>query len=268
MTLPFASHDFAALRRAVACSALALLLATVAAQAPCAAADDSGLDDLVALIAQVDDADFQLDLLRGIRDGLKGRKSVPTPKGWDAVYAKLAASEKPEVREQARLLALVFGDERALGQLRTSLVDSSIGADQRLAALEGLAARRDPALPPLLHQLLTDQAMCGAALRALAAYAVDDTPQVILKHYPQMSTADKLDAVATLASRPAYALALVEAMERGHVPRGDVNAFTARQIRSFPDESLRRRLIAAWGEIRESNEDQQALIRQYKAKLA
>ena len=96
--------------------------------APLAAADDSGLDGLVALLAEVDDADFQLDLLKGIREGLKGRKLVPMPKGWSDVYPKLSASKKAEVREQAQLLALTFGDKQALAELQKLMLDRTAAA--------------------------------------------------------------------------------------------------------------------------------------------
>jgi mono/diheme cytochrome c family protein len=51
------------------------------------------------------------------------------------------------------------------------------------------------------------------------------------------------------------------------VPRGDVTAFTARQIHTFPDESLRQRLVKVWGEVRPSSADGQKLIAKYKSVL-
>ena len=55
--------------------------------------DTSGLTPLVTLLGQVDDAAFQLDLLKGIQQGLAGRRSVPMPKDWPGVYDRLAKSK-------------------------------------------------------------------------------------------------------------------------------------------------------------------------------
>lgn len=248
---------------------LAFALAWVFACATLACADDdTGLDGLVGLLAEVDDADFQFDLLKGIRDGLKGRKSVPMPAGWAKVYPKLAKSEKAEVRETAKLLALTFGDELALAELRKTMLDAKAEPATRAAALEALVARKSDDVVPHLHALVADKAVCGCALRGLAAFAHEATPQAILACYEKYGLAEKQDAIATLTSRPAYALALLDAIEKGTVPRGDVTAFTARQINTFPDEALRKRLIDVWGEVRESSADGQKLIAKYKGVLS
>ena len=49
----------------------------------------------------------------------------------------------------------------------------------------------------------------------------------ILTRYAKFTAEEKADAVATLGSRPAYALALLDAMEKKQVPTSDVSAFQA-----------------------------------------
>lgn len=247
--------------------AFAALSVCVLMVAPSSAQDTSGLDGLVTLLAEVDDADFQLDLLKGIRDGLQGRKSVPMPKGWKEVYPKLAKSPKPQVREQAKLLALTFGDPAALAELRKTMLDADAPVDRRQAALEALVARRTEDLAPQLHGLLDDQALRAAALRGLAAYQDEQTPPQIVARYKQLTEEEKHDAIATLTARPAYAMALLDAVEKGAIPRTDISAFTARQISSFPDQKLRARLIEVWGNLQEVTADKRALIAKYKQLL-
>jgi hypothetical protein len=46
---------------------------------------------------------------------------------------------------------------------------------------------------------------------------------------PSFSEEEKSDAIHTLTSRPAYALALLQAVEKGRIPRGDLPAFAVRQ---------------------------------------
>ena len=244
----------------------ALLFISAVAVDP-ASADDSGLDGLVTLLAEVDDADFQLDLLKGIRDGLAGRKNVTMPKGWNELYPKLAKSEKAEVRNQARLLALTFGDKSALDELRQTMLDKNANADSRREALNSLVTSQADGLVPQLQNLVADDAVRRDAIRGLAAFDHKETPQAILAGYGDYDLPTRQDAIATLISRPSYAHALLDAVEKGIVPRGDISAFSARQMRNFADQELRDRLIDVWGEVKDSSAEKKALIADYKKKL-
>ena len=106
--------------------------------------------------------------------------------------------------------------------------------------------------------------MRGAALRGLASYSDPGTPALILDRYATLTDAEKADAVATLASRPAYAFALLDAMENGRVPRRDLSAFHARQLLALGDKKLTDRLTKVWGSIRPPSRDKAALLAKYK----
>jgi putative heme-binding domain-containing protein len=224
----------------------------------------SGLTPLVRLLAESDEVALQEDVLRGMLDGLRGRRQVPQPAGWPAVYRKLAASPNAEVRHKALLLAVLFGDVQALEPLRKKVTDPDAPADARRSALQTLVEARAPDLVPLLHALVADRTLRGAALRGLAAFHDPATPEVIVRHYASCTDAEKADAIATLASRPEYALALLAAMERGQVPRRDLSAFTARQLVGFKDKRLTDRLGAVWGSIRPPAQDKAVLLARYK----
>jgi putative heme-binding domain-containing protein len=56
-------------------------------------------------------------------------------------------------------------------------------------------------------------------------------------------------------------------MAAGRIPRTELSAFHARQIRSFKDEALSKQLVEAWGELRESAADKKQLIEKLKADL-
>ena len=225
------------------------------------------LDPLVQLLGQVDDPQFQLDLLTGMIDGLKGRRSVPMPKGWSKVYPKLAKSPNAQVRDKAKVLALVFGDVSALGSLRGKLMDKKVSNADRLNALAALVEKKDPQLPPMLFKLLDEPALRGAATRALAGYNDPKTPGNLLIRYGSFSSNDKRDALSTLASRVSYAKALLKAIEGDIVPARDLQAFTVRQMLSLGDKSIAERLKNVWGEIRETSADKAALKAKYTKEL-
>lgn len=250
--------------------ASALLLLTLPVRAVGGEDDEkaaSTLGPLVELLGQVDDADFQLDLLKGMRQGLKGRRQAALPPGWPQVYARLAKSPSQKVRDEARLLAVLFGDPKALAALRTTLMDSQAPEAQRRTALESLVERRVEDLPPLLHKLLADRALRRSALRGLGAFDDEGTPQAILAIYARLDAAEKQDAIVTLASRPAYALALLDAVGRGAVSRTDVSAYVARQLGELGDEHVTARLREVWGEIRAASAEKKQTIARYKALL-
>jgi putative heme-binding domain-containing protein len=232
------------------------------------AAEGRGLVPLVRVLAASDDVAVQRDVLRGMCEALQGRRTVAAPEGWAAAYRKLASSPSREVREKALVLGLLFGDPQALTALRRTVSDTRADAAARRTALQALVEKRVAGVPDLLRDLLAEPAMRGPALRALAAYNDPDTPALVLRHYAGFGEADKADAVATLASRPAYALALLDAMERGRVPLRDLSPFVARQLFNFRDQRLSERLTKVWGAIRPPSKEKAGLLARYKGLAA
>ncbi|MFM8468787.1 MAG: hypothetical protein ACKODH_02270, partial [Limisphaerales bacterium] len=122
------------------------------------AQSDEALPILVQVLAASDDAQTQLDILKGLADGLKGRRGVKAPAGWDAVAAKLGASSNEQVKELVQQLSLVFGSASALADMRKQMLDAKAPTAQRLAALEALVAAKDAGLADSLRQLLKEPA--------------------------------------------------------------------------------------------------------------
>jgi putative heme-binding domain-containing protein len=260
------------------------------------AAAPAGLPLLVRLLGKAD-ASVQLDMLHGVHEALQGRRQVAMPEGWRAVYGKLTASPNPAVREQAMLLAVLFGDQEVVRAMRKLVADPSAPATTRLNALQALAYQKDSGLLPVLQQLLADPltlpsppaggeglnripsppaaggegrvrgSLRGAALRTLANYPDEATPPLVLRRYPSFTAEEKADAISTLASRPNYALALLDAIDKGQVPRTDVSAFTVRQMQALKDKAVNERITKLWGVVRRASADKRELMAKYKALL-
>jgi putative heme-binding domain-containing protein len=241
------------------CLLMLLPLSTGAGKTP-----GHGLEPLVHLLATSNDTDVQRDVLRGMCEALQGRRQLAPPEGWAGVKRKLAGSGNPEVRERALLLSVLFSDPEAVAALRRTAADLGAEEAARRNALQTLTEAQAPDLLPLLRDLLTDRVMRGSALRALAAGSDPGTPALILNHYASFTDAEKADAIATLASRPAYALALLDAMERGDVPRRDLSVFTVRQLLALKDARLTERITKVWGSIRPTSQDKAALMARYQ----
>src|SRR5206468_766440 len=128
------------------------------------------LPALVQVLGTSDDAQFHLDILKGMSDGLKGRRGVKMPAGWEEIAAKLGKSPNAQVRELVQSLSLTFGSASALGAFKRTLMDGQAGPKAREAALAALLEAKDASLAASLQQLLGDPALRASALRGLALY--------------------------------------------------------------------------------------------------
>lgn len=221
------------------------------------------LAPLVAALLTVN-SESQLDLLKGAREGLRGRKSMKMPDGWPAVYAKLGKSDNAALREHAVVLALIFGDPQAMADLRKTAMTATAPAEERIAALEAIIEKRPADLAPALQELLSDKAMRRTAIRGLASLPHEATSKKLLGIYPGLTTEEKHDAVATLASRKDSALELLSAVEKKVVARTDISAYMARQLYALNDEQVTERLRTVWGDVRDSSPQKQEQIDRYK----
>ncbi|HEY8504065.1 MAG TPA: PVC-type heme-binding CxxCH protein, partial [Gemmataceae bacterium] len=226
------------------------------------------LGEVVGALGGVNDADRLDPMLRGTIDGLKGRKRVAMPPSWPEAAERLAANPSAELRQRADLLGLLFGDERVAARLKERITDPGADPESRRAALQALVQVGVPGLGEiLLTRLVNDAAMRGPAIRALAAGHDPRVPPTLLRLYPNLTADEKQDAIGTLAARPEYASALLDAVEAGRVPRRDVSAFTARQLMSLAGGKLPDRVRAVWGEVRKTPAEKKALIAKYQAAL-
>ncbi len=223
---------------------------------------------LVDAIGTTGDPGTRLALLRGTAAGLKGRRQVAMPPRWPAVFAGLVRAGDVEARSQATALALTFGDDSARAAIREVAADPKAEPGARSEALAALLKAGDPGLAPTLQAIAADPAIRGAALRGLAAYDDPGTPGVVLGLYPRLRPEERRDAMNTLASRPAFARALLVAVGEGRVAATDLSADLVRQLRNLDDPAVNARIAKAWGAARPTSGDRAREIAAMKARLA
>jgi putative membrane-bound dehydrogenase-like protein len=221
---------------------------------------------LVSALAQ-DDGKQSLALLGGLQEAVKGKRTAEAPKGWADAYAKLSQSDNADVRNTALSLAVVYGDEAALGTLARRLADTTQAAPARQAALTALLDVRYKQLPAVLQSLLNEPAMRSAAIRGLAAFDDDKTPAALLAAYPSLTPAEKRDAVNTLASRSKYGVELLAAVGTRKIPSTDIPAEVIRQLRNLNDEVVNKQITAVWGVVRDTSADRKKLIADWTKKM-
>jgi putative membrane-bound dehydrogenase-like protein len=211
--------------------------------------------------------EVQLDVLRGFSDALHGWRKAPQPSSWAQFASRAAQEPNNEIRDRLRDLSVIFGDGRALEEVRQMALNSKLDASVRQGALGQLVEARALDLDALLERMLLDRDLAGVAARGLARSSDASSRETIFKHFGSLSSEDQSAVVGQLVARATSARQLLDAMAQGKVARGLINAMYARQILNHGDAALNEQLAKVWGEIRNTDADKQRLMARYKALL-
>jgi putative membrane-bound dehydrogenase-like protein len=222
-----------------------------------------GKEELAALDA------VRVDVLTGLLEVYRGRRNVAPPNSWSAVREELLVKRSiGPVSELAAALGVIYGDPDVIRQQLSVVGSRGAALESRARALELLTGRRETRLVPLLMGLLEDEKFRGHAIRAMAAFEDPRLPQRLLAPYVSFTAAEKQDAIQTLTARPAFALALLDAIEKGTIDRRDVSALIIRQLQALGDAGVNERLAKVWGDIRPAAADKQTRMQALKEQLA
>ncbi len=228
----------------------------------------AGLESLLALAAASQNEEIRHDILLGMSQAMSGWTKVSPPKGWAAVSELTAKSESVELKTLARELSVVFGDGRAMDELKALVTNGGADVSARQQALRTLVTAKPEGLIPLLHKLLDDRELIVEAIRGLATVDHAETPKRVLDRFARLTPEGKMIAISTLVSRPSYSKELLNAVAAEQISRREVSAFHARQILSFGDDELTKHLAKVWGEVRTSSAEKQQLAAKWKRSLA
>lgn len=224
------------------------------------------VNNLLLLAAAKGEA-FQSDILSGLADGLVGWRKATKPSAWDAFAKFIEKSANATLRDRARDLSVVFGDGRALDEVKRVALAKDADMNARKAALQTLIESRPPDLRTVCEQLLSVRFLNAVAVRGLAQFDDPAIGEKLAKSYRSFHPSERPTVMDTLVSRPVFVKALLAELAAGRLPRADVSAFHARQIRSFNDAGLNEQLGKAWGELREAAADKRALIAKLKTQF-
>ncbi len=206
-------------------------------------------------------------ILAGLLEGFTGWRKAPKPESWDAFAAKVNASGDESLIAKVRELGVLFGDGRALDDVKKLALDGKAELEARKSALRSLIEAKPDDLRAICEKLLTVRFLNTVAVRGLAQFDDPAIGEKLAQSYKTFHPSERSAVIETLVSRPIFARALLRGMANGEVPRDDISAFHARQIRSFADAELTKELGEVWGEIRDSAQDKRELIAKLKAQL-
>lgn len=210
-------------------------------------------------------------ILEGMADAFKGIRKAGKPESWDRFVAMASARSEPAkaetTKQMVQELSILFGDGRALDDVKKMALDEKADLAARESALKTLIENRPDDLRAICTQLLEVRGLNIVAVRGLALFSDPEIGQKLAASYRKFGPAERPTVIDTLVSRPAFAKALLKDMAAGRIPRADLSAFHARQINAFKDEALTKQLVEVWGELRESAADKKELIEKVKKQL-
>lgn len=223
---------------------------------------------LDALLAATNEkpADVRFDVVRGVLAGLAGQRKVAAPAGWNA-YAAALSSPPSDVAEALRTIGVVFGDGRALDEVRKIAFDNKATVEQRRAALEALIEAKPADLRKICEDLLLVRFLNTTAMAGLTRFDDPAIGKKLASSFRSFHHSERAAVIEALVARPSFAGPLLDEMAKGSIPRAELSPFQARQIRSFNDPKLTKQLTDVWGELRDSSADKKQLMETLKADL-
>jgi putative membrane-bound dehydrogenase-like protein len=205
-------------------------------------------------------------ILAGLAEAFRGWRKAPKPEAWDTLAKSSAGQRSPgAVRE----LSVVFGDGRAVDDIKRIVLDDKLDVPARLTALKSLIDAKPPNLRTVCESLLDVPPLSTAAARGLALFDDPAIARRLIESYRKFVPADRPAVLDVLVSRRAFAKVLLESTGTGknQIPASDISAVHARQIRSLEDSQLTGMLTEKWGDLRESAADKKQMVAELKSKL-
>ncbi|MEL6104567.1 MAG: PVC-type heme-binding CxxCH protein [Planctomycetota bacterium] len=232
-----------------------------------AASDSSTIGPLLASLGETNDQALQKQVIGEVTQALASQGQLKMPPQWPAVFAKLAKTTDAQLRDQLLAISVKFGDASMFPSLRDIVRDADNEPGSRKSALAALVTGKDKQLVPLLVELLDDDAMRSPALQAMSRYNDASIPSAILRQFTKLDGKDRSAAIATLASRSAFAKRLMDAVKGGLVERDQISAFTIRQLMLFEDAELNQKIEECWGQVAKSSGDKERRIASFKERF-
>jgi putative membrane-bound dehydrogenase-like protein len=208
------------------------------------------LDALLGNAAEKGADAVKKDVLEGMCLAMRGWRKAPKPRSWDHVSAGLLSLSDLQARRSALQIAVLFGDPKAIQQLRLLVQDEAADPGSRRSALQTLAQTRTPNLLPTLIKLLGSDQLAGDAVHALGGYEDPNLAAELVNNYSSFRANVRKDIIATLSSRVSSARVLLQGVVDGKIARSEITAYSARQIHALGDPEVDRLLVQGWGQIR------------------
>jgi len=238
-------------------------------------ADAEAVAGLFELLVDADPASAgkSLETLAGMQQTgqLSAAQAAALKKRLGATLsAILAKGPDDPLHIDAAVLQASWGGADGLAAAKAVYADAKRPEGVRLRAFEAVVASGDgSALAAASHTLGDPDAPAGLKGRTLGALGRLSDPAVagaVLAAYPALGADLQPKAVGLLTQRSAWAVALVDAVERKAVAPGAVNINQVQKLQATAPPDLAKRIRKIWGAVRSGrNPDRERVIREVRA---
>jgi putative membrane-bound dehydrogenase-like protein len=237
------------------------------------ARNEKGRSLILEKIAKADDGAKAQHLLTLLHFGLQFDSSLPMPKEWPAVVERFittrsvsegGSGQDPRVLQMLRELSALFGDEKVLAEMRTQLADAKASLETRQGALAVLKRVGDEKAMPIYLELLDEPRLRNEAIGLLAKSNDPQIAEKLLVSYNTFDDAGKVAALGVLTSRPAFAKALLDAIEAKTFAKDSLTALQITQIHFLGDAELQKQVEKIYGKVGATSEEAKAMIAKLK----
>ena len=226
------------------------------------------VDALLAAIAKIPSVPSRQAILNGLADGFAGRRKVTKPASWNVIESDLAEGADESLKNRIRDLSALFGDGRALDQIKEAALNKDADLPRRRAALQALIDARADGLRAVCEQLLAVRDLSAVAASGLALFDDPAVADRLLAEWPNLYGAEKPPVLNALLSRPAWTMKMLDAIAAGRFRRTELGVAQARQIRNLHNDALTQRLTETWGAIQDTDDAaKQAAAQNWRQKL-
>lgn len=200
--------------------------------------------------------------LEGLVKGQEGGIIKPTVDAA-ASLAEWRNHKDVNVSAQARQLSVLWGDPEAIGQVVQTLLDGKQPMEARRAALQSLRQVKTEAAKEGYATLMKNKpqpALMIEAMRAAVDLGGDTFAQDAIGLWKALNPQERIATAESLASRTAWSLALLKAIEEEKIARGDLPMTVARSLTNHSDPKVKARAGEIIGVWKDSSDDIKALI--------
>lgn len=223
------------------------------------------LDPLMQAFGKLKDDKTRLGVLTGVASALKGRRDIKAPEAWGAVMKECRSSA--DLYSLALRLNFIFDEAGTLAELQKTLSDAKAGVDDKRLALDLIGGAGKPESVPVILSLLGHPELRLEAIESLAAFKQAVIADALIKQFNEFNAINQLAAINTLTANPKFARHLLDAVDQKKIPSQAVTAYHARQIQTFKDKELNKKLTKVWGKLGRSSAEKRALIKSWRDQL-
>ncbi len=219
---------------------------------------------LISILDSSTNDPTSLAVLSGFADGIKGRDNLKAPKGWKKIFDTRISN----AHMQRDILRINVGFDKAASKEKIlDLLGLGSSLEGKLQALEILADMPSLDLHLSILPLINDPRLSAAAIPVLAKSTDTKIAKLLIAKYPDLPTESKALAINALAGNPKFANLLLDSLVSKIIPRSAVTAYHARQIQTFKDKALKKRLAIIWGRTGSSSSEKKKQIKAWQDQL-